>query len=110
MAEHIDGIEQLAPAEAAARVEAGAVMVDVREPEERAQARIPGSLFIPLRLVPDRMHELPKDRPLILQCAAGMRSHQAAKFLQAQGFQVSNLMHGIQGWYRMGQTVDTGPE
>ncbi len=110
MAEVIDGIEQLTPAAAAERVQAGAIMVDVREPEERSQARIPGSLFVPLRLIPERMHELPKDRPLILQCAAGMRSHQAAKFLQAQGYEVANLMHGIQGWYRMGQTVDMGPE
>ncbi len=110
MTEVIDGIEQLDPAAAAARMAAGAVMVDVREPEERAQARIPGTLFVPLRLLPSRLGELPKDKPLILQCAAGMRSHQAAKFLSNQGFEASNLMHGIQGWYRMGQHVDVGPE
>ncbi len=110
MTEVVNGIEQLGPQEAAQRLSDGAVMVDVREPEERAQARIPGSLFIPLRLVPQRFDELPRDRPLILQCAAGMRSQQAAQFLEAQGFEVANLMHGIQGWYRMGNHVDVGPE
>lgn len=105
----VAGIPQLQPEEAANRLDQGAVLVDVREPEEHAQARVPGALFIPLRQIPQRLDELPRDTPLILMCAAGMRSQQAASYLANQGFEVANLMHGINGWYRTGHTVDTSP-
>lgn len=103
----VDGVEQLDAAAAARRVSEGAVMVDVREAEERAQARIPDSLWVPLSQLPQRFEELPR-RPLVMHCAGGARSHQAAKFLQQKGFHAANLMHGLHGWYRMGQPLDTG--
>ncbi len=105
----LDDIPQLQPDEAAARMAEGAVMVDVREQEERAQARIPGTLFIPLSQLQRRWQELPR-KPLILQCAAGARSHQAARFLAGHDFEVANLASGITGWYRTGHPVDTDPE
>lgn len=103
----VDGVEQVDAPTAARLLAEGAVMVDVREAEERSQARIPGSLWIPLSQLQDRYEDLP-DQPLVLQCAGGMRSHQAAKFLQGHGFQTFNLMHGLLGWYRTGHAVDTG--
>ncbi len=105
----VAGIPQLLPDQAAQRIDQGAVLVDVREPEEHAQARVPGSLFIPLRQIPERAAELPKDKPLILMCAGGVRSQQAATYLANEGFDVANLMHGINGWYRTGHIVDTSP-
>lgn len=106
----IDGVEQLQPDEALRRHRDGALILDVRESEERAQARIPGSIAIPLAALPGRLDDLPRDRPIIVQCAAGIRSQQAARFLQANGMDAANLMHGLQGWFRMGQPVDTDPE
>ena len=86
-----------APAsEHAARVAAGAQLVDVREPHEVEAASLPDSIFIPLGLLPDRMGELDPTRPVALLCRSGGRSGQAAEFLKANGFDdVTNLVGGM---------------
>ena len=96
---------QLHPADAA-RLLASAdgerpVLLDVREPWELATARLPGSLDIPMGQIPERLDELPPDRPLIVMCHHGMRSLQVVMFLQHRGFEsVSNLAGGIDAWSR----------
>lgn len=86
--------------EAWERVRAGqAVLVDVREPAERAIMRIPDSLFVPLGELTARAGELPKDRELILYCAVGERSARGAQALRQLGFaRVANLRGGIISW------------
>ena len=75
------------------------VLLDVREPAEVAIAAIPGSLAIPMRAIPARMHELPKDRPIAVLCHHGGRSYQIARFLQAQGFgEAVNIAGGIDAY------------
>ena len=105
----IDGVEQLDVPTAEQRLRDGWLLLDVRDAEEHAQARIPGSVFIPLSQIAQREGELPRDRPILVHCAGGARSHAAARFLQQRGHQAANLAHGITGWYRMGRPVDTGP-
>lgn len=102
----IDGIEQVDAATAHQAMRDGAVLIDVREPLEWRVARIPGALHVPLSALAERVHELPRDRPLVLQCAAGARSQAAAAWLQAQGFEVANLAHGIQGWHHAGLPLE----
>jgi phage shock protein E len=76
-----------------------ALIVDVREPEEWAEARIPGAVHVPLGELASRVSELPGDRPLIMQCRSGNRSRTAAKFLKENGFtDVVNLEGGIKDW------------
>ncbi len=98
---------QLQPDEAAELISGGATLLDVREPEEHAQANVPGSIFIPLRQVPERLADVPTDRPVVVMCAAGARSQQAAQFLRGHGIDARNMMHGIHGWYRCGHPVNT---
>ncbi len=75
------------------------VLLDVREPREIAYAAIPGALTIPMRGVPARLNELPKDRPIAVLCHHGGRSSQVARFLLAQGFdEVVNVDGGIDAY------------
>jgi rhodanese-related sulfurtransferase len=79
-------------------------VLDVREPWEVAICALDGSLNIPMREVPAKLHDLPQDRPLIVICHHGMRSYQAAAWLRRNGFgNAVNLSGGIDAWAR---TVD----
>jgi molybdopterin/thiamine biosynthesis adenylyltransferase/rhodanese-related sulfurtransferase/molybdopterin converting factor small subunit len=75
------------------------VLVDVREPEEYAIARIPGSRLIPLRTVPERVHELSSADEIVVHCRSGVRSGQAVEFMKQAGYRkVKNLVGGILRW------------
>lgn len=76
-------------------------LLDVREQEEWDTAKIPGATLIPLRELPNRLKEVPKDKPVICQCHKGGRSAQATHFLSQQGYEgVKNLAGGIDAWSR----------
>jgi phage shock protein E len=69
------------------RIKAGARIVDVRTPEEYADGAYPGAVNIPLAALQARLGELePRDKPLVLYCASGARSAQAARLLKQAGF------------------------
>jgi phage shock protein E len=64
----------------------GATVVDVREPWELNMGRVAGSVNIPLGEVPNFMKDFETmSKPIIMVCASGNRSGQAAGFLQMQG-------------------------
>jgi adenylyltransferase/sulfurtransferase len=74
-------------------------LLDVREPHEHAIAHIAGATLVPLRTVPQRVAELPRDRTIVVYCHHGMRSRMAGEFLADQGFErVVNLEGGIDAW------------
>lgn len=86
-----------------------ALIVDVREPDEWAQARIPGAVHIPLGRLRERAHEIPKDRAVILQCQGGNRSAGAVRTLLDLGFSnVHNLEGGITDWAADGLPIERG--
>ena len=60
-------------------------IVDVRTTEEFSSSRVEGSVNIPLNLVPENIETLKKMQPLVLCCAAGVRSGQAMEFLKFNG-------------------------
>lgn len=64
----------------------GAVVVDVRGPEEYAAGARPGSLNIPLGALADRANELDASKPVIVCCASGTRSGMAVGILKSRGF------------------------
>jgi phage shock protein E len=69
------------------KIKAGAKIIDVRTPEEFADGAYPKAKNIPLAVLPARMNELePKSSPIVLYCASGARSAQAARLLKAAGF------------------------
>ncbi|MER2108868.1 MAG: rhodanese-like domain-containing protein [Solibacillus sp.] len=73
-------------------------LIDVREVGEVAEGHIPGAVNIPLGLLEFRMHELDKNKPYIMICRSGGRSGQATAFLEAQGYDVTNMTGGMLEW------------
>jgi rhodanese-related sulfurtransferase len=77
----------------------GVLLLDVRESHEVEICRIEGGAHIPVRQVPARLGELPRDRRLLVICHHGGRSRQVAGYLRSQGFPaVSNVQGGIAAW------------
>lgn len=75
------------------------VLIDVREPDEHATAKIEGSLLIPLGQLMGRAGEIPKDREVIVHCHHGGRSAQAVRWLLQNGVKdAKNLDGGIDAW------------
>ena len=75
------------------------VLLDVREPEELALARLPGAVHIPMGEVPNRLHELAHDKEIVVFCHHGIRSASVVQFLVQHDFeQVVNLAGGIDAW------------
>lgn len=76
-------------------------LIDVREAEEYAIARIEGAELLPLSEWPAIAAEKLTDRmqPLLIQCHHGGRSARAAEFLLRNGYtDVTNLAGGIDAW------------
>lgn len=75
-------------------------LIDVRQPDEYAFAKIPGSKLIPLGEIVKRMGELDRSRPAVLQCKMGGRSMKAIDALRAAGYdgELINLRGGITAW------------
>ena len=69
------------------KIAAGARIVDVRSPAEFKDGAYAGAINIPLSSLLARMNELePRDKPLVLYCASGVRSGQGARLLRQAGF------------------------
>src|SRR4030067_386957 len=84
------------------------VLLDVREKEELALGYLKDSIFIPRASLPERAETLLPDRdvPIVVYCAAGVRSILAAKTLKEMGYsQVSSMKEGIEGWKAAGYEV-----
>ena len=95
------GIREITPSELAERLGRGDALdlIDVREPYEWRIGRIEGARLIPLGRLGAVVTELARDRDIVVYCHHGVRSHAAAEFLLAQGFErVSNLSGGIDRW------------
>ncbi len=83
------------------------VLVDVREPQEFASARIHGALLFPLSTFDARaLPAADPERPIIFHCGSGKRSATAmAKCREAGVAHTSHMEGGIQGWMRAGLPV-----
>lgn len=73
-------------------------IIDVREADEVAAGKIPGAVNIPLGLIEFRMNELDKSKNYIMVCRSGARSGRATQFLDAFGYNVTNMTGGMLAW------------
>ena len=81
------------------RATPGALLVDVRNPDEYSAGHIPGSLNIPLAVLPARYNELGSfDTPLFVHCLSGGRSAQAASYLKSVGYTHVKNIGGIKAY------------
>lgn len=84
-------------------------LIDVRSPTEVAQAAIPGSVNIPLHLIPVHGAGIDRDKKAIMVCRSGARSAQACAYLAGRGYdQVINLRGGVIDWARHGLPLQQG--
>jgi len=88
----------ISPDEARARMARGAVLVDIRQPDEHARARIPGARNVPL----DRLGEIEDAPEVIFHCKSGMRTAANAARLAACGAPAAILEGGLDAWQRAG--------
>ena len=89
------------------------LLIDVRTPEEWAEGHLKGAAHKDYWKEDDfdaAMNTIPRDRPVLVYCAAGGRSGLAANELHQGGhLEVYNLEDGITGWQDAGYPVTTGP-
>ena len=75
-------------------------LLDVRTADEYALGTIPSSINIPLDSLRSRIAELPKGKPIIVNCAVGLRGYLAYRILVQHGFtDVRNLSGGFKTWH-----------
>ncbi len=95
-------VKQLAPRDVKQLLDDGTrfVFLDVRTPEERATASIPGTRLLDQTTAAE-IEQLPKDTMLVFHCHHGGRSQSAAEHFRSRGFtNVHNMAGGIDAWSR----------
>jgi rhodanese-related sulfurtransferase len=102
-------IEEITVDELAAVKDGGAFVLDVRNPDEYEEARVPGVVLIPLPELESRYVELPVVDTVYVICRSGARSARAAEFLQSRGTSAVNVAGGTLAWIESGRAVDAGP-
>jgi NADPH-dependent 2,4-dienoyl-CoA reductase/sulfur reductase-like enzyme/rhodanese-related sulfurtransferase len=80
--------------QAALASDAPPVLLDVRTPDEFKQMRLPNALFIPLGALRTRLHEVPRDRPIVTFCKISLRGYEAARILHAHGYTDVRVLDG----------------
>ncbi|MHC4958372.1 MAG: rhodanese-like domain-containing protein [Planctomycetota bacterium] len=83
------------------------LLLDVREPVEHMQERIPGSQLMPLERLD--LDNLPRDVTICVHCRTGRRAAVAAGKLADAGFNVLNLEGGIEHWKQHGLDIHKTP-
>lgn len=80
----------------------GVVVVDVREPAEHAAGAIPGAVSVPLGALRTGagLATVPRDVPVVLHCAGGVRSSEALRLVLESGHRrAAHLEGGIHAWW-----------
>ena len=95
-------MQEITATELKKRMDAGddIQLIDVRQPDENAFARIEGAKLIPLGQIIQRMSEIDENRETVVHCKMGGRSAKAIEMLQQAGFkgELKNLIGGITAW------------
>ncbi len=86
----------------------GAVVLDVREPDEYAEGHVAGARSLPLSELSARALEVPEDQVVYLVCQGGGRSAQAAELLSAEGRDVRSVAGGTTAWIEAGGGTESG--
>lgn len=103
-------VPEIDVAELARVRDAGAPLIDVREPDEYTEAHVPGATLIPLATVPDNVEQVPTGETVYVICAKGGRSLRAAEFYRGRGIDAVNVAGGTTAWVDAGQPFSTGME
>jgi glyoxylase-like metal-dependent hydrolase (beta-lactamase superfamily II)/rhodanese-related sulfurtransferase len=81
-------------------------LLDVRTPQEWREKRLANAVHLPLSQLPDRLNEIPRNRPVIVHRAGGYRSSSASSLLERAGWpDVSEIAGGLVAWEAAGLPV-----
>jgi len=86
----------------------GALVIDVREPDEYEAGHVPGAVSVPLGTVVDQLDRFSSDGPTYVICQAGGRSMRAAQLADGAGYAAINVAGGTGAWIASGRDVVTG--
>jgi rhodanese-related sulfurtransferase len=103
-------VEDLTVEEVKAGMDAGKILlIDVREPDELAVDRIPGTLDMPLKSFNPAALPDPRDKKLVFFCRSGNRSVTAALLAQQAGLPYdAHMAGGIKAWKAAGFDTEDG--
>jgi len=108
LAQQLQQPELVDVSEAQAMGAKGALLLDVREPDEYDAIHAPHSTLIPLSQLSSRLTEIAefKDKSVVVICRSGVRSQKALKILQDIGFShASSVAGGMIAWEKAGLEV-----
>jgi len=100
-------VDHIDPVESKRRVDAGALLLDVRNPDEWEAGHVEGSTWIPMNQLADRQGELPTDGEIVVICKVGGRSARVAEALVAAGYDAANVAGGAEAWQEAGLPIVT---
>jgi rhodanese-related sulfurtransferase len=75
--------------------EPGKFILDVREPSEFKAGHFESAVNIPLPTLRNTLHDLPKDKEILVYCGVGQRSYYATRILRLNGFQARSISGGM---------------
>ncbi len=102
---------RVGPAEARGLIGKGIRVLDVREPQEYAEVRVPGATLVPLATFMKSPREFLGEEGVLFICSEGIRSAVACEMAAAIGVdEVYNLEGGTQRWEAEGNPVEAGQE
>jgi rhodanese-related sulfurtransferase len=104
-----EGYQTVGPVEKMqAAMDAGAFLIDVREPGEYAEGRIPGAVNMPLRTLMAGVEDIPDDVQVVVYCKSGYRAGLANAALTIAGLDnVVAFSPSYAGWTDAGMDVET---
>ena len=88
-------------------IDAGAVLLDVREADEWHSGHAEGAQWIPMGEVAGRQREIPAGRDVVVICRSGARSGRVTEVLVGAGHDAVNLAGGMRAWAAAGLPVVT---
>jgi rhodanese-related sulfurtransferase len=100
-------VSDYTPGQVAALLRGNAIqLIDVRQPEEHAAGRIPGSRLVELAQLSDKAHTIDPDRPVVFYCRSGARSAMATEAFLRAGFEAHNMTGGLLDWEAAGLPLE----
>lgn len=101
---------EISLADTVAKRDAGAFILDVRQPDEWRDFHVPGSTLIPLDQLESRVNEVPRDREVVVVCRSGNRSATGRDILRKAGIaRATSLAGGLTQWKAAGYPTVAGP-
>ena len=100
-----ESVPEMSASAASAAIDAGALLLDVREDFEWERGHAPQALHVAMSELGQRVEELPRDQTIVCVCHIGGRSAMVVDALNRAGWQAVNVVGGMDAWAAAGLPV-----